>query len=250
MSLRVSEMFYSLQGEGPTTGVPAVFLRLGGCNLLCGGMGTIQDKELHDGATWRCDTIEVWSQARKLSKEDLYQEFLDRKFLTYLTSGAHLVITGGEPLQQQEEILEFLNYYKKLGLPLPYIEIETNGTIAPCTELFDFVDQFNISPKLSNSGMPEERRLVPMVIRQLIVHRNSFFKFVVSSIEDVREAERDFILAHPFSIRRSQIVLMPGADNRAKLQELEQQIAAIAIERGYRYSSRLHIQIWDKKTGV
>ena len=71
MKLAVSEVFYSIQGEGPTTGYPAVFVRLGGCNLMCGGEGTQKDKELHDGATWRCDTIEVWMKSRAKEFKDI-----------------------------------------------------------------------------------------------------------------------------------------------------------------------------------
>jgi len=62
MNIRISEHFYSLQGEGKTMGVPAIFVRLQACNLLCGGYGTQKDGKLHDGATWRCDTLDVWTK--------------------------------------------------------------------------------------------------------------------------------------------------------------------------------------------
>ena len=64
--LAISEVFYSIQGEGKTVGIPSVFVRLGGCNLMCGGMGTQFDGELHNGAEFRCDTIEVWMKATSI----------------------------------------------------------------------------------------------------------------------------------------------------------------------------------------
>ena len=71
-TLPIAETFYSIQGEGITTGYPSVFVRLAGCNLMCGGQGTQFDGELHDGATWRCDTIEVWMKGKM-------KEFVDEK---------------------------------------------------------------------------------------------------------------------------------------------------------------------------
>ena len=62
MSLNISEQFYSIQGEGRTVGVPALFLRLQGCNLTCGGKKTVLTGNKQDGASWRCDTIEVWTK--------------------------------------------------------------------------------------------------------------------------------------------------------------------------------------------
>ena len=68
MNLIVSEYFYSIQGEGKTMGVPSVFIRLTACNLMCGGRGTEKDFKLHNGATWRCDSIEVWRKGKKWKK--------------------------------------------------------------------------------------------------------------------------------------------------------------------------------------
>ena len=59
IKLAISEIFFSIQGEGKTVGIPSVFVRLGGCNLICGGEGTQNDKKLHNNAKWRCDTIEI-----------------------------------------------------------------------------------------------------------------------------------------------------------------------------------------------
>ncbi len=111
MSLKVSEQFYSLQGEGRTVGVPAIFLRLQGCNLTCGGNNTIKTKELDSGATWRCDTIETWVKGSSFSFHDLVSYWENNDWISFLKTGAHLVITGGEPLLQQDKICLFFRLF-------------------------------------------------------------------------------------------------------------------------------------------
>ena len=156
MKLAISEVFYSIQGEGSTCGYPAVFVRLGGCNLMCGGMGTQFSKELENGATWRCDTIEVWMKAR--SKE--FKDILDEESFTAIKNGANVVLTGGEPLMQQNALLGFIKWLRLNVNESCYVEIETNGTIMPLEELQDLVQQFNVSPKLINSGMDKTQTLL------------------------------------------------------------------------------------------
>ena len=96
-TLRVSEHFYSIQGEGPTVGVPAVFVRLQGCNLNCG----------HQSGEWVCDTVDVWKKGIPYSVE-AWHELVNIHYGDALSMGAHLVITGGEPLIQQKKLLEFI----------------------------------------------------------------------------------------------------------------------------------------------
>jgi len=150
MKLAVSEVFYSIQGEGKTTGFPAVFVRLAGCNLMCGGKGTEKDGKLHDGATWRCDSIEVWIKG----KSKPYAEILPIECQEAIRNGANVIITGGEPMLQQKNIEGFIQYIVEEINDFPFIEIETNGTIMPNNDMLNLVDQWNVSPKLANSGMP------------------------------------------------------------------------------------------------
>lgn len=242
--VRISEMFYSIQGEGPTMGKPSVFLRLQACNLMCGGQGTEKDKKLHDGATWRCDTIEVWLKGKKYSIQELKQEFDKRRFTKRIEEGAHLIVTGGEPMLQQKELIEFFKL-----LPVnTHIEIETNGTIQPTEEFDSEVWQYNVSPKLSNSGMPKERRWIESVLGWHAQNNGSWFKFVVSREEDFEEIKTDFIDC--FKMIPANIYLMPAASDRAELNSRAELIAELCKEHGVNYSSRLQLEIWDKATGV
>ena len=148
--LAVSEMFYSIQGEGVSVGQPSVFFRLKGCNLMCGGYGTQITKQLSNGATWRCDTIETWMKGEKLTKKQICEHWVANGWIEKLKEGAHLIITGGEPLLQQVEIISFLEYLETKYSVVPFIEIETNGTISAISELDQRVSQYNVSLKLTS----------------------------------------------------------------------------------------------------
>ena len=247
--LPVAEFFHSIQGEGITTGVPAVFLRLMSCNLLCGGYGTQVNGSLYGGATWRCDTIEVWTKGKNYGFEDLTKAMDEQfGFSEKLERGDHLIITGGEPMLHQFAIVDYLTYLgKRLNLKSNLCtEIETNATILPCDELAEWITYWNCSPKLSNSGMPKHKRIVQYVLHYFNSLLTSKFKFVVRTEQDVEEIHKDFI---PY-ISEDKIILMPGADTREELAEIQERIVQLCIKYGYRFGNRAHIQLWDKKTGV
>lgn len=248
MSLSVSEHFYSIQGEGPTTGVPAVFLRLRGCNLMCGGLATVEDGLLHDGATWRCDTIEVWLDGTKMTVEQLGGVFEGRGYIDPLRRGAHLVVTGGEPLIQQDGVSSFLEHLLDQHDLRPHVEVETNGTLEPSPGMLRRVDQWNVSPKLANSGMPEGKRVRVDALAALIRSGRTFFKFVVATEADVQEAVDTFV--RPFALPVDRVYLMPAAETREELDRIFPIVAELAKQRGYRAGNRMHLQLWDKKTGV
>ena len=197
--LSVSEVFTSIQGEGMSMGYPSIFLRLAGCNLMCGGLGTQFDQELHFNAKWRCDTIEVWMNGQAKSFESIFTDDQIQK----LKNGWRLVITGGEPILQDAAIVSFIEYLRNKGVK-PYIEVETNGTIMPTIDLFEYVDQWNCSPKLESSGNGLSLRYVPEVLKEISKHRAQF-KFVIYSREDMAE----IIENYPF-IQKYQIWLMPA----------------------------------------
>ena len=241
IKLAISEIFFSIQGEGKTVGIPSVFVRLGGCNLICGGEGTQNDKKLHNNAKWRCDTIEVWRKSKSINIHSI----LDIKYINQLKKGAHLIITGGEPLIQQENLILFLNYIKKItGC---YIEIETNGTIIPNKKLLELVDLFNCSPKLSSSGNKKDDCIVPQALKAInSKSRDSIFKFVVSENKDLNEILKDFNKY----ISRERIWLMPAGENQKYLNKNRKKVIDICKKENFKFSNRLQIDIWNQKTGV
>lgn len=227
-TLNVSEVFYSIQGEGPSIGTPAVFLRLQGCNLLCDGK-------------WRCDTINIWKKGSKTP----FNAILPTEFINHLKKGAHLVITGGEPLLYQDVLPDFID---SLNIPNLYIEIETNGTQTASRKMLKKVSQWNISPKLSNSGITAEKRMNSYAIESFKESSNAFFKFVISDESDVSEILKEWI--YPFKLNQNTIFLMPGADTREKLHKTGKLVAELAKRYGFRYSTRLQIELWNRATGV
>ncbi len=233
-NIQVSEYFYSIQGEGITMGVPSVFIRLTGCNLLC------------EGKDWVCDTIPVWRTGEKLHIETFVKQIF-KKYHKYFVKGTHLIFTGGEPILQQDAIIEFINIYYNKYEYLPYIEIETNGTKLIKQKLLDEVDLFNCSPKTSNSGMKQNRTIVKKVLQQINSLHGSIFKFVVCEAEDLMEIQD---LIDLLKLKEEKIVMMPAGDCREQLHDLAPMVAEICKENNYFYGSRLQVEIWNKTVGV
>lgn len=274
--LLISSDFYSVQGEGKTTGVPSYFIRLGNCNLTC-GMSRLftnklmKDKPLEDGeifegdlvtegkATWTCDSTSQWLY-RGENKE--FQYLIDRwkeqGIYEDIKNGTiHLVWTGGEPTlpKHQEAIVNFGIYLMdndpefRTNVSIDnYNEIETNGTIYMTDNLYMILDQINCSPKLSNSGMTEKQRIVPEAIKRIMEHSNYQFKFVISNEEDIKEIFRDFI--EPFNIPLKNVYCMPGMDSQEQFHERTQWVLEMAKKYKFIGSTRLHISAWDKTLDV
>lgn len=230
-SLVISEKFYSIQGEGATMGIPSVFIRLAGCNLLC------------KSESWICDSIEVWQKGVKTP----FNQVLTDEQLSHVLNGAHLIFTGGEPLLHQKKIVEYLDWFFEEYHMNPYVEVETNGTIIPSDDMISFVDQWNCSPKLANSGEPFSKRVNEVAINK-INHKgkSSIFKFVVEKNEDVLDLLNDY----GDHIFESKIALMPAGETQEKLNTTRPIVVQQCMKMGWRYSERLHIVIWNQKTGV
>ena len=243
--MRIAECFYSIQGEGVTAGVPAVFLRLPGCNLMCGGPGGSLVQE--GKATWWCDTEAVWKAGKDKSAQSVVHE-LPLKVLNGLRSRrTHLVVTGGEPTLYHNErsLIAFLTELSHHGID-PYLELETNATSVSVD--YRMFHQINASPKLSNSGMPDAVRRVPEVIRRLGLHDYAWFKFVVNTAKDIEEIKEDWIRA--LAIDPNQIILMPGCDNIDDLPAATRFVMEAAMELGWRCCTRMQILAWNRTVGV
>jgi 7-carboxy-7-deazaguanine synthase len=226
--LKVSEIFDSLQGEGPSTGAPATFLRLALCNLACRF----------------CDTAYTWDFERFRYEEEVSVEPVDAlSERLRRAAGGRLIVTGGEPLVQWKAL-------EKLFERLPealVIEIETNGTLSPSERLLARVNQWNVSPKLENSGEALEDRIHRAALVTLRDSGRAYLKLVVGSEADAAEAER---LARELAWPRERVQLMPLAATREELSARSGLVAKEALARGLRFSSRLHVELWGGRRGV
>lgn len=237
-TLRVSEMFgNTIQGEGPSAGVPATFLRLQGCTLSC---------------TW-CDTLDVWKYGNKYTIDDIINMWDYTGLVESFKNGQHLILTGGSPLKQQDALESLLKRFKERYGFLPYIEVENECTLMPSQYMMHTVNQWNLSPKLSNSGMSKKARYKPDVLTYFNQHAsaNSSFvnwKFVVSNEDEWTEIVEDFVEA--LNINRKNIFIMPEGQTREELQKKYDFIVELACRENVRVSDRTHVSFWDKKTGV
>lgn len=251
-TLAVAEHFYSVQGEGPYVGTPAVFLRLAGCNLLCGDPpdpeADADDLEPGEDATWVCDSIPVWrTPDETLTAEALADKWEASGILDHLRDGAHLILTGGEPTLEnhQRGIVALVKELTERDAR-PFVEVETNGTQMLSEAFVRATDHYNVSLKLSNSGMDEERRLVTEAIQQYVEVRDAVFKFVVTAA-DVDEVHD---LIERFGIPAEQVMLMPAGQTREQLADTGPAVAETCKAEGWRYSPRAHIDLWNTATGV
>jgi len=271
--LLISSDFYTVQGEGISSGIPSYFVRLGICNLTCGMSRKftnqlekeqkLEDGEIFEGdlvkeglATWTCDSTSQWLWRGEDKEFDyLINRWKEEGVYDYIKDGSvHIIWTGGEPTIKghQEAIINFTNHWMSRYLDRndvhPFYEIETNGTIVIDVKLFNMLDQINCSPKLSNSGMTDKQRIVPEAIERIKLHKNYQFKFVISTEDDVLELFRDFV--EPFNIPLKNVVCMPGLDDASNFEERTRFVMEMAKKYRFRGLTRLHIAAWNKTLNV
>ncbi len=222
------EIFRSLQGEGASAGVPTVFLRLAMCNLAC---------------TW-CDTKYTWDwQSYDVKREVVSVSAVDAIDRIQAFDCPHLVVTGGEPLMQQEALAPLVVRLSERGF---YCEVETNGTLAPGPGLAGAVSQWNVSPKLANSGNAPDRRTVPGALKAFRGLTNAYFKFVVVDPFDVEEV---CAIVERFSLPTDRVILMPEGITPETVSARGKWVADLCDRHGFRYSTRLHIMLWGDERG-
>ncbi len=240
------EIFHTIQGEGPSAGAPAVFIRASRCNLHCRWCDTDHTWNFV-GTPWPHDKEDTPGYA-KYSKSavtiDLTPAAAARDILAFACP--RVVITGGEPLLQQDDFLAMIRLIRT-ERPEGYFEVETNGTCLPGAEFAAAVDQFNVSPKLSNAGMDESLCIQPDVLRFFAASPIAWFKFVVSTPTDVAEIQS---LRTRFGIPPERIVLMPQGRIAADLEHSAPWLASLCRDLGFRFSDRLHIRLWGDRKGV
>ncbi|MFC4449980.1 7-carboxy-7-deazaguanine synthase QueE [Halorussus aquaticus] len=238
--LPVNELFESLQGEGRLAGVPSVFVRTSGCNLRC----------------WFCDSYHT-------SWEPTHATMRVEEILAEIEShdADHVVVTGGEPLLH-DPVVSLLDELDARGY---HTTVETNGTIyrdAP-------IDLASVSPKLASSTPTperdptpedgptdagewaerhEDRRIDLDALAALVEDYDFQLKFVVSERDDVEEVTdllariRD---AAAVPVRDTDVLLMPEGATADRIEETRPVTAELAREYGFRYTPRLHVNLWN-----
>jgi 7-carboxy-7-deazaguanine synthase len=225
MTLVVSELFGpTLQGEGPSAGQRAGFVRLGRCSLNC---------------SW-CDTPYSWDWKRFDPAVELRELAVPEVAASIRAMDVPMVVvTGGEPLLQQGAIVELLRLLPGLG-----VEVETNGIHVPEPELVEHVDRFNVSPKLANAGIERGRRYKPDVLRTFQATGKAVFKFVVCERPDLDEI--DAVVA---DCGLTDVWVMPEGTDAPALVARARRLADDVVARGWQLTPRLHILLWGDERG-
>lgn len=228
--LLIAECFGpTLQGEGPSTGRLALFIRLSRCNLSCPGCDTPY--------TWDWSRFSPSNESSKIAVGDLHSWVMSQH-------AELVVVTGGEPLLQQEALRPLVRSLSNSGRR---VEIETNGTIMPAPDIVEHVDQFNVSPKtaaFAGSKVTPEARLNPDALRSFAASGNAIFKFVVASTDDLDEISH---YVEDFGL--DPVWVMPEGTTREAILSRMSWLAADAIKRGWHLSTRLHILLWGDERG-
>ena len=214
-------------------GVPAVFVRLTGCNLQC---------------TW-CDTLDVWKKGNNYELAELADTIAELAgedqhtgYSSLNSQRVHVVITGGEPLLQDVEIKELIRLIKERA-PFAYFELETNGTL-DSPVIGDF-QQVNCSPKLASAGEPLHKRCNPSALARINRHANASYKFVIGKPSDWDDLVKDY----ERYIELDNIYLMPAALTREELVENSRMVWNLAAQHKVRMTTRLQTIAWSNMKG-
>jgi 7-carboxy-7-deazaguanine synthase len=223
-TLRLSEVFGpTIQGEGPSQGRAAWFVRLSGCNLSCSWCDTPYTWD------WSGQNGTVYNRADESYARPVADLALE---LNLAMAGEILVLTGGEPLIQQRALSDLVS-----RVPGP-VEVETNGTRYPTLSGV----QFNISPKLDNAGCEGAWR--PDVLDAY--PEGSILKFVVDAPADFDEVEQRL---GTLKVQR-EVWVMPQGKTRAEVEDKLGWVFGGAAARGWNVSSRLHVLTYGDRRGV
>lgn len=289
MKIKIAEIFYSIQGEGRWCGVPSVFLRTFGCNFTCSGFGMPRGEasserdwvaiKLKDFRRYEdlplvstgCDSYASWDSRFKELSPMMSVDDIVTQMHSLIPNGAwapdsiaddvHLVITGGEPLLGwQRAYPELLEQCMSRGLR--NITFETNGTQPLHDELRDYLESrftnhgrqrdrltFSVSAKLPGSGESWDEAIQPEVVREYEQLGMTYLKFVIATPQDLEDADRavEQYRAAGFA---GPVYVMPVGGVESVYNLNTQKVAELAMQRGYRYSPRLQVDIWRNAWGT
>lgn len=281
--LKVSELFYSIQGEGRYMGVPSVFLRTFGCNFKCAGFGMPKGELSNERDTiaikadefknYRdlplvstgCDSYASWDPRFKHLSPVLDIDSVADAIVDSLPNkkwqDEHLVITGGEPLLGWQRSYPELLEHKKM-LDLKELTFETNGTQMLSHEFAEYLFQdwtrfgrdydkltFSVSPKLPCSGEKFEDAILPEVVLQYQAVGYTYLKFVVATEEDLKDAERA-VEEYQKAGFSGPIYLMPVGGVECVYALNNRAVAEMAMRKGWRYSDRLQVPLFKNEWGT
>ena len=277
--IKISELFYSIQGEGRYMGVPSVFLRTFGCNFKCQGFGMPRG-ELSEEAnninplefkTYRelplvstgCDSYASWDPRFKDLSPLLSTDAIADGIIDMLPHGEwrdeHLVITGGEPLLGwQKQFPELLSHPKMSSLK--EITFETNGTMRLTSGFKEFLTDwtygsdereitFSVSAKLPCSGEPWKDAIKPEVVCDYQNYGYVYLKFVVATEEDLKDAERA-VEEYRIAGFTGPVYIMPNGGVERVYTLNNRAVAEMAMRKGWRYSDRLQVPLFKNEWGT
>jgi len=215
-NILISETFYSIQGEGPQMGTPAIFIRCFGCNFNCA----------------YCDSKYAWDYKIKTPTRYKIKSFITKlKKLIIKTNCLNFIFTGGEPLLQQSAITQIIK-----ALPKSTFSIETNGSIKTTLNF----NQINISYKLDTTN-------VKPYLLQIKPSKNTIYKFVISKQTQIKNI-LDFCKQE--KIPQQQIYLMPEGKDQKSINQKSIKIIDQCKKYGLKFSPRLQIMLWGNKSGI
>lgn len=216
----------TFQGEGPSCGTPALFIRLSRCNLTC---------------SW-CDTPYTWDWGRFNPQAESIRSSAEE--LAAWAAGCDVelvVITGGEPLLQQRALVPLVRRLLDGG---KRVEFETNGTLAPDAGLLCDRVSFNVSPKLANSGVNEAKRIVPAALEAFAASGRAVFKFVTRTVDELDEIAG---LCERFGL--TPVYVMPEGTSVDALVQTTRVLADAVAARGWHLTQRLHVIAFEETRG-
>lgn len=240
------EIFYTIQGEGKNLGRPSIFVRSSLCNLHC---------------IW-CDTDYTWNwegtrfkhvkdaepgYAKFRMEEQIVEmkvEEIAAEVMKYPCK--NLVLTGGEPMMQQEDWVALMELLRDKDESY-FFEVETNGTKLPIPAFDQYINQYNVSPKLANSGNKKSLREKADVYAYFAENPKAIFKFVQTKEEDLDET---LGLIRQYKIPANRVYLMPEGTSPEALKAKQLWLVEVCKQHGFNYTDRLHVHIYGPKRGV